>query len=586
MAGTANAQTGKIPVRTTYSMNHDAKPGDHATTKAQANAVIRNQAKGGKGKGGGHRGGGGGRKGGRVDPIQQLAASQVSQAEMPIEQQIKMEKQSNLQAAKNQMGFAKAAAAIMQNAAPAVQDAYSGAANADAGYARGLGSGVQAQLNQNQAQDNAFLKQMGTPQGALTNAAPVGDTAYGLQGYIPATSLQREGAAWEAAAQLAPGNTLHAGQQLAQQTLANDPNLAKLQDELTKIAATQPSVYDHLLNSFNTAQYHNASIKQRQEQLGLTAQRDAVLAQQGQERISLEAQRAAQTALSENRNYRIALGRLGVSQRNAQLRALQLEAKKQGGGFTPDELMHIKNTAANMAQSLHDGVPATSTKSALPPKNYKAAFRYMVAHGIPPSIAIKELKSAGYKLPVSPATGNGQGMFTNLAKYLAGGSAAGGRRGGMADYGITQGVGAQLGQEIGGAYAHSHNAGGFLPKGLGFEYDRHDQGRDIQTRPGAPIIAPGDGYVVRIASDPGGGGAHFGPSYPIVHFTSGPYAGRDVYIGHTVAAVRPGERFRAGSVLSHTQNSGPMNGGAPSGWAEIGFAPGGTPGAFDQPAPF
>lgn len=130
------------------------------------------------------------------------------------------------------------------------------------------------------------------------------------------------------------------------------------------------------------------------------------------------------------------------------------------------------------------------------------------------------------------------------------------------------------------------SAGGFLPQGMKFSYNRHDQGRDIQAVPGAPILAPGDGFVVRIASDPGGGGAHFGPRYPIVHFTSGPYAGRDVYIGHTVAALGPGTRFSAGTVLSHTQQSGPLNGGAPSGWAEIGFAPGGTPGADGQPAPF
>lgn len=130
------------------------------------------------------------------------------------------------------------------------------------------------------------------------------------------------------------------------------------------------------------------------------------------------------------------------------------------------------------------------------------------------------------------------------------------------------------------------SAGGFLPKGMQFAYNRHDQGRDIQTSPGAPILAPGSGYVVRIASDPGGGGAHFGPSYPIVHFTSGPYAGHDVYVGHTVAALNPGQKFQAGAVLSHTQPSGPLNGGAPSGWAEIGFANGGTPGPNGQPAPF
>jgi murein DD-endopeptidase MepM/ murein hydrolase activator NlpD len=133
------------------------------------------------------------------------------------------------------------------------------------------------------------------------------------------------------------------------------------------------------------------------------------------------------------------------------------------------------------------------------------------------------------------------------------------------------------------------NMGGFLSGPYKATYGRADQGRDIQTTPGAPIVAPGDGYVVRIASDPnndGRPGAHFGPSYPIVHFTSGPYAGQTMYIGHTVAAVKPGQQFTLGAVLSHTGHGGPEAGGAPPGWAEIGFAPGGTPGPFGQKPPF
>lgn len=136
---------------------------------------------------------------------------------------------------------------------------------------------------------------------------------------------------------------------------------------------------------------------------------------------------------------------------------------------------------------------------------------------------------------------------------------------------------------------YSDNAGGFLPTGVKYTYDRHDQGRDIQTGVHQAIIAPGMGKVVRWGDDPADPkhpGAHFGPAYPIIELTSGPYKGKTMYVGHTVAALPPGRRFYRGNVISHTTHSSAANGLAPDGWAEIGFAPGGTPGPNGQPAPF
>jgi hypothetical protein len=124
-------------------------------------------------------------------------------------------------------------------------------------------------------------------------------------------------------------------------------------------------------------------------------------------------------------------------------------------------------------------------------------------------------------------------------------------------------------------------AGGFLPSNFNYKGGRLDQGHDFQTDPGAPIVAPGAGFVIDVKSDPHG----FGPAYPVVHFTSGPYTGKDIYIGHTISQLRPGQRFNMGQVLSHTGTHPIGNAGVP-GWAEIGFAPGGVPGSFGQNAPF
>jgi murein DD-endopeptidase MepM/ murein hydrolase activator NlpD len=113
---------------------------------------------------------------------------------------------------------------------------------------------------------------------------------------------------------------------------------------------------------------------------------------------------------------------------------------------------------------------------------------------------------------------------------------------------------------------------------------RRDQGRDLQGAPGSNITAPGAGTVIRNGYDPSG----FGISYPIVHFSTGPWAGLDVYIGHIRSAVSAGEQIVAGQVLGTTQNgSGAYVGNATGlpGWAEIGLAPNGNPGPNGQPLP-
>jgi len=124
---------------------------------------------------------------------------------------------------------------------------------------------------------------------------------------------------------------------------------------------------------------------------------------------------------------------------------------------------------------------------------------------------------------------------------------------------------------------------GFLPANAALTVKRIDQGQDLQTNPGGPILAPGAGRVIAVPSNPGG----FGTSYPVVHFDSGPLAGHDVYIGHTRSALPSGARFGAGQVLSRTQHgSGPFAGNANTpGWAEIGLWPPGSMSAGRQIAP-
>lgn len=108
-------------------------------------------------------------------------------------------------------------------------------------------------------------------------------------------------------------------------------------------------------------------------------------------------------------------------------------------------------------------------------------------------------------------------------------------------------------------------AGGWLPEGARFTIRRIDQGQDFITNWRGEIIAPGDGYVIEnLADQPFPNG--FGPHYPVVHITSGEWAGGEYYIGHCTSAVNAGQRFRAGTVLAHA-DQGAVEGG---GWVELG----------------
>ncbi len=113
------------------------------------------------------------------------------------------------------------------------------------------------------------------------------------------------------------------------------------------------------------------------------------------------------------------------------------------------------------------------------------------------------------------------------------------------------------------------------------QYQRPDQGFDIQADPGALVHAIAAGVVGLSNPDPGG----FGNAYPyevLDEDIGGPSIG--VYYGHTEIRIAPGTHVNAGDVIAVTNvtngeldNGASENGSAaPPGWLEIGFAVPGT----------
>lgn len=450
---------------------------------------------------------------------------------------------------------------------------YYGAAATDATNAANGAAQSLAAANPNAA-TQAMLRAIGAPQAQQDQVGQQNQTVFGGQGalqqyvsgalpasvfaadaqahgdYLKSLPLQLAGIGAQGVAQL--------GAQAAKENqalgLQKIQDLQKARTDLANfVQSKQKAKLDAQKTAFSQAATQTR-LQQGQQRLDLSAQTEAFNQKYKISNYNLAASKFSQQVLNQDRSYKLQLQSLGIRKAAAQRAAVAQEYKLHTNGFTPIEVQKFKTSAFNVAQNAYNGLDKSVSKDGKthPPVDYQTAVKEMLSAGVPMSIAIPELDKV-YKPGERgrPLVQNGTASF-----------------------------------DFGGGVSDLTHAGGFLPTGLKFSMQRADQGRDIQTVPGAPILAPGDGFVVRVASDPGSGGAHFGPSYPIVHFTSGPYAGQTVYIGHTVSALSAGQKFKAGSPLSHTQQSGPMNGGAPSGWAEIGFAPGGSPGPFGQQPPF
>lgn len=147
-----------------------------------------------------------------VSPEQQAAITQATAAEAPailgIQQQQTAAQNQVANTLKNNQGFSEALARIFASIAPMTNSTYSNAAGETGALAKGFGSADDAAAAANQAQVGDILAKAGSPAGAVgaVNAqlgGPVGDVTYGLNGFIPASGLAREGAAFgSAAAQL------------------------------------------------------------------------------------------------------------------------------------------------------------------------------------------------------------------------------------------------------------------------------------------------------------------------------------------------------------------------------------------------
>lgn len=527
--------------------------------------------------------------------LQQAQAIAQAQTDAQVNaikaQQAEYQKQA-LDRAQQIQAASQASAGILNgwNLGGTTASSYDQAAKTIAGLAQGFSgqTGADATSAANAVQAN--LANLGapatgakTPTGQVSDPAALQNVLYGVGGFIPANLLETSGQAAAAVQRSLPASVLAQGQSQAAGTVAAGNTQAdSLTPQLLDAQGKLPTLVQQALAGLSAQQQ-----QQFTNRLAIAKYQTGISEFNANQKISvaklgLESQRIAQSQFNSDRSYQISLANLGISQANLQLKITQNAFKAAHGGYSATAIKKFDLQANSIANAGYHGTtsttvdkngnPTTTTKGSGQP--YFQVLGQMMKRGIPVQNALAALDRV-YPANLRPSD-------EALQKEL----------GPLTPSAILQQVNVNAGTPGVAATAITNptslltHAGGFVPANVSFTTGRADQGRDIQTTPGTPIIAPGAGVVVAVKSDPGGGGAHFGPSYPVVHFTSGPYAGQTIYIGHTTAALKPGQQFSAGATLSFTGHGGPESGGAPPGWAEIGYAPGGTPGGFGQKTPF
>lgn len=337
-----------------------------------------------------------------------IADQEVAGSRVPIDQQAATADQQSQAHGSAIQGFSSSLADILGSIQPQVQGAYDDASGRTATFAKGYSDGLQLKLKGAGDQTNQFLTNVvGAPAGQLTSpdtATAIGDSVYGAGGYIPASTLAREGAAYSAAAGMLPAYARLKGQQdYTSNLFAGRDEQTGFANQIAALTGQEPKLINDIyaqladLQVKNKAQDTNDQIARAN--LGLSAARLGESSRHDKALESAASTNAQLRALSNDRNYQLAVARLGISA--AAERRAEKKANTQRAGLTPAKLNDISTQAEKDAESFYFGVPAETradgsvAKPGAPPRQYKQALQAIVARypGLGPKRAIKILDS-------------------------------------------------------------------------------------------------------------------------------------------------------------------------------------------------
>lgn len=375
----------------------------------------------------------------------QVQAAQLPQQTLINQQAARSAAQAQAQQSSTQQGY-DALAQILKSIGPATQQGYQSAAGDTAAYARGMSDGFAHLQSQTQGEAGQVLGLSGgsTAQVPMANLGGTGTTnaLYDLNGYIPAAGLEREGAAFGAAADRLPASAAGQGWQERLKIAAQQAQDQQgFRDQQSTLAAQIPGLRQSALSNIQTQQNQLGSNFQTQLQNTasnkLAEQRNAIsmitatetnpdgsltpkgradiAAQTGTDPVTgkptLAAVRAqtqatqadARLAISQANltrqekrdahSYSAQLKRLGIEATNTAIRFAQIQSKAKAGGFTPIQTQKFKGLATTIAYNSRNGF--TDAKNVTHPKlSYQDAILEGEKEGVPLKYLLAEMNRA------------------------------------------------------------------------------------------------------------------------------------------------------------------------------------------------
>lgn len=281
------------------------------------------------------------------------AKAALAAQQQPIQDEIKQNDATAAQRTTDAQGNALALSKILSGISPQVSRDYSDADQRQQVLAKGFSDGMQAALQKSGAADNATLAQIGAPAGQQIDpakATAASDALYGQGGFIPASSFNREGAAFTAAADNLPAIALLKGQENgAAVSMSAQAQDVALQNKLAELAGNLPGDTQTNYMNLQTAARENAQFREQVKNDTFNQNQAIAKYKTGIDefnanhklavaKMNQAAQQFAVRQQNANRDYQIALGHLGIAKKELQLKIAAAAFTQAHGGYSASQL--------------------------------------------------------------------------------------------------------------------------------------------------------------------------------------------------------------------------------------------------------
>lgn len=337
-------------------------------------------------------------------PLQELLKRAATLARGDVDAQVRaiqaVQAQERARAAaqaKEILAASQASAGMLGGVGDQTAASFTNAAKDIAGFAQGFSGDLRDTASAEAQRVLDQLKAVGASNLAPEVAGQAGalqNVLYGLGGNLPASALLTGGTALAAAQRGLPASTLAFGQEQARGAVAAgdqaareyDPKLVdargglsdKTRQYVSLISGLQKDAFDRKLDTMK----YLTGVEEFKTSTALS-----------KARLDLDAKQFAERIYESDRDYQLALGNFGLSQKRLALEAIAQDYKLKNGGFSKVQINKFENDAAFVA-SQAQGAKKTPT--------LEGAMQEMRARHVPLSIAQNALRKTGlYTIPTS-----------------------------------------------------------------------------------------------------------------------------------------------------------------------------------------